>query len=266
MRDEELLWWLSRFKFIPRDVLCEIAQIGWSRLRRRLAPLRKEGLVDVFEHPREPNAVYLTSAGYRKIGLPPRRPASFHGAHYEKEHAAVLYAVRRERSLESYERLYSQRDMRAMQKDTGEELGVRTRQPVGEHWPVLSVLGTEGYIYVEIVLGLKHFGDLQRILRGYNYADQVTTVLYLVSTAQIARQVKRAGDRVGGSRKLEIKPWIELAEPEVKAVETAAGYRAKPELSTVDLGTVKSNGTPEWEDNTRPYTPPIPPPWEDLYG
>src|SRR4051794_21101919 len=74
-RDVELLWWISRFRFVSADLVAVRFGISVQRSRARLRRLEALGLLGSWRsHVSEHKAVWITRKGCALLGQPRRRP------------------------------------------------------------------------------------------------------------------------------------------------------------------------------------------------
>lgn len=232
--DADLLFWVSRFKFVPTDILCDVARIRWSRMRRRLATLRCDGLIEIkLVKLHRPRGVFLTRSGYLSLDLPAKRPVTPTSTDYHHERAIAHFVEIAERSANEAKRVFTERDIRRLESEFGDQWSVpKVGTKNAYHWPDLVAEHEHGRTYIEIEFTGKSECRVEEILNSYAYSD-VTGVVYYVNSTRVTSLVQRAAVRTGIGERLVIKPWLELD------TETAQAITAKSET----LKTRKSRST-----------------------
>lgn len=206
-RDAQIVAWLGRIGAASAGHVGERFGIGRSKTYRRLASLKRDGLV---EHRMVlygwPGMYSATAAGLRWQGLEflpvfRVRPSGF-------EHAwrVTSVAVALHRELPGWE-VWGEREIKAHELASDGRLFASARVgSIGSvpmlHRPDLAVVSPAGRVLaIEVELSVKAPARLVRICRGWARASHLAHVYYL-ATPSAGRGVKRAllatqvGDRV----------------------------------------------------------------------
>jgi DNA-binding transcriptional ArsR family regulator len=218
-RDEELLRWIARFRFVTADVLAYRFDVSTRRVNARLARLAEAGLVTLHrEHVSEPRAVFVTARGAAAVGAA-RRRAPRPDTHRTHELAIVWLAARTELATAGRTdlRVVTEREARSLEAAGSRRYSAdiaKVSDQQERRWPDLVLESSTRRVAVEIELAPKGATRLRGIVEGYAAAPWFDEVRFLVRDERLAR---RLGD-------------LALCRP---AAEPAGRFTARPAVAIV---------------------------------
>jgi hypothetical protein len=210
-RDRDLLAFLAEHRFVLREQLEALLGVSAAAANARLLALRRAGLVrwQAPQYDGHSAGYQIRARGLGSIGSPlsaPRRPDPRGYAH--DVGLAWLWLAATTESFGAMREVVSERQMRSHDgraDDPAARIGIRLGG-VGRggrerrHYPDLLLRTATGHtVAIELELSRKGRTRLETILAGYGADRRVDAVLYLVSSEQLARQVKAAAARLGVS-------------------------------------------------------------------
>ncbi len=229
-RDQEILAWVARFRFVDASVLAERFEVSRQQINARLRRFEQAGLVarhsDAMGHG---GTVTATHAGMTALGLPLRRPPRT-DTQVRHELALTRLVARLERNQDATTTILTERQMRTAQAAGAMRFSVEVpgaRGGTAQRWPDVVVVAEKRRLALELELTGKGTTRLRDIIAAYAAAPWFTEVRFLAGTVPVARRLHRLMkaypapiELLDGRRgaRLTVEPWRELAAPDRQAI------------------------------------------------
>lgn len=213
-RDEEVLAWIGRFRFVTAGLLAERFGVSVEKTNKRLRRLEHDRLIARRRtFPDEHFAVFLTGAGATRVGLPTRH-APRPDVQREHELAIVWLATRLE--LAGH-KVRTERECRQLEARTNERRSVDlefvTSRKDRSRWPDLVLERPDGLMAFEIEFSPKGSRRLAAIINAYVLSPVYREVRYLLTDPALAARVTHiAHDQAGEiQRRRFVRPRAHVA-------------------------------------------------------
>jgi hypothetical protein len=214
VRDEAVLRWVERFRFVTAELVAERFGVSVQRANARLRRLERVGLLASRQrHACEARAVFVTARGAQLLGAPRRRAPR---VDVQREHELAIVAMVIELETSRLDcRVLTDRECRRLRRPNGGRYGVDAfgHDGHGQHWPDLVVETAWGRRYaLEVELSVKAPRRLQRIIDAYLQGVTYDAVHYLVRDPALARRLRAFAKRAEAGR----LDWLETTWPALR--------------------------------------------------
>lgn len=208
-RDQELIRFVGRHGAVTMEQVMKAMGVGRTAAYRRVAACAEAGLLERLDLLRsEPSVLRATREGlrYAGLGLPLALVSPSAVVHYVRCADAAWFLGKHF----GHERILTERELVLMEQIEGEciasaYMGRHRGGMARWHRPDLAVITEdEGTIAVEVELTPKAPGRLERIIRAWLRASNVSEVHYLCERGTTHRAVQRAVKATGAANKVEV--------------------------------------------------------------
>ena len=203
-KDEAVMRWMARFRFVTAVELGERFSVSERNMRARLIRLEQQGLVRLDRAPQRAISAWLSHVGYDALDLPPRNAPRV-DSQREHELAIAFQVAHFERSGNARLEVLTERECRVReQAGLGpfhvRAVGERSGSTRGQRWPDLVVIVDKTKrIAIELEFTGKHLPRLERIISGYVFS-KYDRVIYYVLDLPLARQLVSLRDAAIAAR------------------------------------------------------------------
>ena len=191
-KDEELLRWVERFRFVTAELVAERFGVSWQRANARLRRLEKVGLVSTDQrHVCEARAVFVTNRAATLLGVGRRRTPR---PDVQREHELlIVHLVIQAELRHPAARVLTERECRRAERDEPGRWSLADVAPSGRdrrHWPDLVVVRPDGgRVAIEVELSLKSPQRLRSIIDSHLNLSTFDAVRYFVRDPAVARRL-----------------------------------------------------------------------------
>jgi hypothetical protein len=213
-RDEEMLRWISRFRFVTAAILGERFSVSARMCRERLARLQSARLVMSHQaHPAAAKLYAIGPAGRFALGLRHRRPPRWDT---QVTHELAIGSLVAQLELARPElAVLTERDCRRREAQGSERYSVscvRDGAPV-RRWPDVVIEGDGKRVAVEIELAPKTTKRLTAIFLGYLTDARYERVQVRCGSNALTARVRRVAQHLGAPALIVIS----LHSPEMRS-------------------------------------------------